>query len=275
MPKKLNWISLLFFKLTQLSSHSQQRFWQFLYNQMAKRDTSGQFIFMNYGYHPAADLPPLTLHATDEPFRYFIQLYDRIVQDVTLEGKDVVEVGCGRGGGGSFVIRYHNPQTYTGIDLSDKAITWCRQTFPFKNAQWLTGAADALPLNNNSTDVVLNVESSHCYPSMQKFLSEVNRILRPGGYFAFCDLRHTSAIDKLDKTLKTSGLNLIQQQDITPQVLQALDRVSTARDAQINAVFPFFLRSAIRDFAAVKNTAVYNMLKTKDMQYVTYLLQAE
>ncbi len=79
----------------------------------------------------------------------------------------------------------------------------------------------------------------------------------------------------IEQTLKACGLEIIDQQNITPEVLQALDRASTTREAQIQAVFPFFIRKAICDFAAIKDTAVYNILKKDEMQYIAYLLQAQ
>jgi ubiquinone/menaquinone biosynthesis C-methylase UbiE len=52
-----------------------------------------------------------------------------------------------------------------------------------------SGAAEALPFDDESFDVVINIESSHCYQSIAKFLSSVHRVLRPNGYFAFAEFR--------------------------------------------------------------------------------------
>ncbi|MGH7787775.1 MAG: MGH1-like glycoside hydrolase domain-containing protein, partial [Candidatus Binatia bacterium] len=41
----------------------------------------------------------ITLDDADEPNRYSIQLYHRVATQVDLAGKDVLEVGCGHGGG--------------------------------------------------------------------------------------------------------------------------------------------------------------------------------
>jgi ubiquinone/menaquinone biosynthesis C-methylase UbiE len=46
-----------------------------------------------------------------------------------------------------------------------------------------------MPFPDASFDAVINVESSHCYPSMGRFLSEVHRVLRPRGSLLFADLR--------------------------------------------------------------------------------------
>ncbi len=47
------------------------------------------------------------------------------------------------------------------------------------------------PLPDNSLDIILNVESSHCYQDQLKVFSENYRVLKPGGYLLWCDLRPT------------------------------------------------------------------------------------
>lgn len=269
---KVNWIVVLFVSLADASSRLRQILWRWVYNKIAYRDTSGKFVFMNYGYNDEKD-KNLPLSEQEEPFRYYIQLYNHVVKDINLHDKDIIEVGCGRGGGGAFLLRHKNPRSNLGIDLSEKAVEWCKRHFQFVNGSWKQGLADALPVSDNSFDVVINVESSHCYPSMDKFLGEVKRVLRPNGYLAFCDIRRFSGVEKLDANIFASGLHVIKQWEITSQVLSALNQVSHTRDSQIKSVFPALFQGAIRDFAAVKDTAIYNMLKNGEMKYLCYLLQ--
>lgn len=269
---KVNWIVAIFTTLTDSSSRLRRLLWQWVYNKIASRDTSGKFLFMNYGYDDEQE-EPLLLNSQDEPFRFFIQLYDHVVKDIDLCDKNIIEVGCGRGGGGSYLLRYKNLRSYTGIDLSEAAIDWCKNQFQFTNSHWIKGAADALPIPDNSADVVINVESSHCYPSLEGFLSEVKRVLQLNGYMAFCDLRRSSGIEILDKNINASGLRVLKRYEITSQVLHALDQISSVRDSQITSIFPSIFHKTVRDFAAVKNTAIYNMLKNGQMQYLCYLLQ--
>ncbi len=44
---------------------------------------------------------------------------------------------------------------------------------------------------------MINIESSHCYGSMTRFLSEVSRVLRPNGYLLLADLRGTDGVEVL------------------------------------------------------------------------------
>lgn len=267
---KASKIRKVYLFLISLSPHLRLALIGWLYNQFASKNKSEKNVFLNYGYH---DETTLSLNNQDESNRYFIQLYHRVVKDIDLQDKDVVEVGCGQGAGGVFLLQYKNPRSYIGIDLSERAIALCQRNSIFANAQWMQGRADTLPIPDNSVDVLVNIESSHCYPSMKKFLSEVRRVLRPNGYMAFTDLRHASKIDTLDNCINASGLNVLQRCDITPQVLDSLSRLSDRRKAHINATYPMIWRQAVRDISAVKGSATYNGFINGKQTYLFYLLQ--
>ena len=73
-------------------------------------------LFLNYGYE---EDPPmaLPLSASDEPNRFFIQQYHRVATQADLSGKKVLEVGCGHGGGASYLMRTLHPASYTRTGL--------------------------------------------------------------------------------------------------------------------------------------------------------------
>ena len=58
----------------------------------------------------------------DEQEQYNLQLYHYLVSTLTqkqnLRGLDILEVGSGRGGGISFIVRYMSPRSAIGIDIS-------------------------------------------------------------------------------------------------------------------------------------------------------------
>ena len=55
-------------------------------------------VFLNVGYE---EDPPMAvpLAKSDEPNRFHIQLYHRVAAQADLEGKRILDVGCGHGGG--------------------------------------------------------------------------------------------------------------------------------------------------------------------------------
>jgi SAM-dependent methyltransferase len=276
MEKKMgwSWISGGLFILTRWFPRLRPAGWGYLYNWLAKKDETGQLIFMNYGYLEGDDLLPL--QPEDEAFRSSIQLYQRVVRGIDIKNKNLLEVGSGRGGGGDFYLRYHSPCFYTGVDLSKKAIERCVQRFKYSNAKWLRGSADALPVASGEFDIVINVESSHSYPSISNFLSEVYRALRPGGCFAYCDLLVDEGIGSMkefESASRAAGLLLIEKEIITAGVLRALDRITQLREKQIKDEVPRLFHPILRDFSGVKNSLVYNLLKQGKIKYICYMMR--
>lgn len=245
-----------------------------MYHLVNLLDTTGDMLFMNYGYAP---LDPgqrgLELRAEDEANRYSIQLYHRVAGAVDLRGKDVLEVGCGRGGGASFILRYLGPRSLVGVDFSWQGIRFAHRWHHLDGLAFVQGDAEALPFPPASFDAVVNVESSHCYPSMERFLQEVVRVLRPQGYFLFADLRHRDQVETLRHQVAQSGLRICQEELITPQVVRALELDSDRKNALIRKkVFPL-ARPAVREFAAVKGSQGYEFFRSGTWQYLRFVLQ--
>ena len=74
--------------------------WRACYEALAKRVSTPDWAFMNYGYAPATvDVGRPPLRSSDERDRLCIQLYLHAIDDCDLRDRDVLEVGSGRGGG--------------------------------------------------------------------------------------------------------------------------------------------------------------------------------
>jgi SAM-dependent methyltransferase len=160
------------------------------YNYLSRLDRGGNVILMNYGYE---DLDPqaavIPMEAQDEPDRLCLQLYHRVAGSLDLQGKDVLEVGSGRGGGASYVKRALGPASVTGVDYSIEAVRFCQEHHKLDGLRYVHGDAEDLPCEEGSFDAVYNIESSHCYGNLRTFLGEVHRVLRPGGQCSWADFR--------------------------------------------------------------------------------------
>src|SRR5207237_355342 len=133
-------------------------------------------VFLNYGYAEAtAALPALA--AEDEPDRPCIQLYDAVVRPIALQGLAVLEISCGHGGGASYIARYFKPRSMIGMDRNRRAIELCKRRHQAPCLCFSRGDALALDFPGQTFDAVVNVEASHCYPDMPRFLREVARVL--------------------------------------------------------------------------------------------------
>jgi len=262
----------LFYRLPSRVQHPLERQW---YEYMSYRDRTADMTFMNYGWaslDPAAQ--KLTLRPGDEPNRYCIQLYHRVASAIDLRGLDVLEVGCGRGGGASYVMHYLAPRSLMGLDLAAKAITFCRQHYAIPELTFVRGRAEALELDEGTFDVVVNVESSHCYTAMGRFLSGVHRVLKPGGHFLFADLRHKEHVNMLRQQLKDSGLTLLEEENINANVIKALELDDARKHALIERQVPKILRPLFNEFAGMEGTrSSYATLCSGDKVYLRFVLR--
>ena len=260
-------------KLSEFSPQFKRFLWRRWYEHLAGYQLT-DWRFMNYGYSSLdPHEPTLSLQPADEPNRFAIQLYHHVAGAVPLEGLDVLEVGCGRGGGAAFVKRHFRPRQMTGVDFSAKAVRFCQENQRQEGLSFVRGDAESLPFADKSFDAVLNVESSHCYGSMPAFLTQVKRVLRPGGHFLFADLRTAADLPRLHQNIVDSGMALLAQQEITQNVVEALHRDSERKLALIESHVNKRLLSAFREFAAVEGSDIYRAFRDGSAVYVQYLLQ--
>ena len=136
----------IFATLLKLSPSSiQNKLWRWWYQKLSKSHNKKDFRFMNYGY---IDSNPPPLESYDEPYRLFIQLYEMNIRNIKLNGKEVLEVGSGRGGGASWIAKSMEPVSLVGIDFSSEAVSLCNNWYEHqKNLRFIEGNAEDIPVS--------------------------------------------------------------------------------------------------------------------------------
>jgi ubiquinone/menaquinone biosynthesis C-methylase UbiE len=248
--------------------------WRFLHRVMLSRYGFSDLKVLNYGYE---SLEPtsnnLQLEKKDELERYGLQLYNHTVSETNLEGKDIVEVGSGRGGGASFITRYHKPNSYTGVDLSKKLIRYCNKNYNLPGLSFTFGNAEKLPFDNTLFDAAVNIESSRNYGNFDKFLSEVYRVLRPGGHLLFADSRTPEESELLRKQFEEAGFKIVNEENIVNNILKATDLDYERRYNLIVDKSPRLMKSLAKEFSSLKGTKRYDDFKNGKLVYMRYVLQ--
>lgn len=271
--------------------------WREAYQFLSRVHDGKDWSFMNYGYAPLrinAKKPnaSVTLEQTDENNRYCIQLYHHLAEKVPINGKTVLEIGSGRGGGAYYLKRYMHPARMVGVDFSKNAVAFCNRHYRMDGLFFNTGDAEALPYPDNSFDVVVNVESSHCYNAVAPFLARVKRILKPGGYLLFADFRGKDEIQALRQALRNAGMAVVLEKDITANVLEALFQDSARKTHEINHQIAHaiglgnpsagkpvktglhrILVKFILEFSGVQGSTIYREFQKRDSVYISCILQ--
>ena len=267
-------LAKLFVSLLNFSPAIKRAAWKWWYQRLAHRGRETDWSFMNYGFTPLNGSPKRELFPKDEQDRLFIQLYDYAASQIPINGLKVLEVGSGRGGGASFVTRYHHPSEMAGLDYSQSAIELSRRLHKnVPNLQFIQGDAESLPFENHTFDVVINVESSHCYGNVNAFIKEVSRVLKPGGYFSWVDLRSKEMLAETESAFNLTELNLIHNETITKEVIQALDDIHERKMTMIADNVPRAIQTAFRDFSGVKYSQIYNAFQEKKAVYLAKAYQ--
>jgi len=148
-------------------------------------------------------LPPFWLHSVgggdytqigEEFFQYFVDI-------AGLRPRErVLDIGCGTGRMARPLTRYLKTGSYDGIDIVASSIEWCQQAYAhrypnfhfhfadiYNKAYNPTGNYQAseyrFPFETSSFDFVfLTSVFTHMLPQdMENYLSEITRVLRPGG----------------------------------------------------------------------------------------------
>ena len=189
---------------------------------LTSRFSGDDLVCLNLGYE---EDPPMgvPLEASDEPNRFFLQLYHRTASQVDLTDNQVLEVSCGHGGGASYLVRTLHPASYTGLDLNRAGIDFCRKRHHVPGLDFVCGNAENLPFADQSFDAVINIEASAYYPRFPRFLAEVARVLRPGGHFLYADVRPRDQIAKWEEELGNSPMRLVSERVISDEVARGLE----------------------------------------------------
>ena len=241
---------------------------------------------MNYGFAPLdGDVRNGSSGHPGED-RFGMALYERVAGAANLADRDVLDVGCGRGGGTSWIFATHRPRSMIGVDLSGKTVAQASLHFGRPGLEFRRADAENLPFPDGRFDVVLNVESCHCYPDVPGFLREVHRVLRPGGFLLMADVRHTDIdevtvagpfshddVGQLRGHIAESPFEVVEEEDITENVRLALELDGPRRREVIERRVPRFLQARALRLAAVEGTPMHEAFVSGRVTYLRFKLR--
>jgi len=213
---------------------------------------------------------------------YSLQLYhfmaERGLPKDTLQGKTVLEVGCGRGRGSAYVARAFKTRRYVGMDLARTNVEIARRTFGSqKGLEFVQGNALDIPLPAGEFDVVFNVESSHNYPNFKQFAAEVFRVLKPDGFFLWTDMLMDTLPSLRAQQVWNAGFHIRLLEDIHESVLRS--RVKAAAGLSDDEVQIFcddekqrrlgaaYGSASLWEFWALPGSMAFELISSEQMAY--------
>jgi SAM-dependent methyltransferase len=257
---------------TAFPAQVQRRSYRKRYTVLAEETSQHRMSYMNYGFAEADKAADLAI--PEEPCQHGLQLYDRVVRSTDIAGKDVLEIGSGRGGGSHYIRTTMGAGRVLGIDLCDLSVALSARAFPVDGLDYKQGDAENLPVESASFDAVVNVESSHCYPSFPRFAGEVFRVLRPGGRFLYTDFGTPERMARDVATLVDLGFRQVETEDITPGVLRALDQDDTGKRAFFSTISDDPERlTGLLNFGRCIGTEGYEAFRSGREVYLRYVFE--
>jgi SAM-dependent methyltransferase len=108
------------------------------------------------------------------------------------EGDTVIDLGSGAGND-AFIIRrvVGEKGKVIGIDFTDAMIKKSRENaekLGLNNVEFRPGDIENMPVTSNKADVIVSNCVLNLVPNKHKVMSEVYRVLKPGGHFSISDI---------------------------------------------------------------------------------------
>jgi ubiquinone/menaquinone biosynthesis C-methylase UbiE len=134
-----------------------------------------------------------------------------LVEKIPVNGK-VLEIAPGPGYFSIELAKLGNYQI-TGLDISKSFVEIARKNAAQAGLKidFREGNASAMPFNDNTFDFTFCQAAFKNFSEPVKAISEMYRVLRPGGVSIISDLRRDAAADEIEREIKGMGLGPINQ----------------------------------------------------------------
>lgn len=259
-----------------LRIRTSKRLWRTWYNSLSEltKLIFGELRFMNYGYLGEGAVPS----PEDGADACQIAMVRHTATGggrVETRGARLLEVGCGRGGGSAWMASALGPASVTAVDLSEQNIAACQQQFG-SVPELRFGVADAerLPFDDGAFDVVVNVESSHCYPDFAAFLAEAHRVLRPGGTLCMVDFRLADRLAQWEHDVATGPFEQVAREDVTEAVVRALEADHERKVETIqSSAAPKLMHTMLQQFTGCRGSDIHRSFVTRERTYLLFVLR--
>ncbi len=101
-----------------------------------------------------------------------------------VDGRDVLEIGCGRGGFSCWMATHGHANRQVAIDYSETAVQKAREYAESRGLatiRWQVGDIQSIAYPDAAFDTVVSCETIEHVPTPRQAVQELFRVLKPGG----------------------------------------------------------------------------------------------
>jgi ubiquinone/menaquinone biosynthesis C-methylase UbiE len=119
-----------------------------------------------------------------QPAERLCDEYEMIAAELPLAGAHVLELGCGKAEKTRTIAQAGKVASILALEVDALQHAKNLQIRDLPNVRFGHGAAQAIPVADSTFDIVMMFKSLHHVPmsAMNQALSEIRRVLRPGGF---------------------------------------------------------------------------------------------
>lgn len=97
-----------------------------------------------------------------------------------VKGRSVLDIASGSGYGSKMIAG--KAERVYGIDIEKRAVDYAKKFYSANNVEYRVGSATDIPLEDNTVDCVISMETLEHIEEQDKFLNEVKRVMRPNSF---------------------------------------------------------------------------------------------
>jgi GT2 family glycosyltransferase/ubiquinone/menaquinone biosynthesis C-methylase UbiE len=95
-------------------------------------------------------------------------------------GKSVLDIASGEGYGSALLAKV--AESVVGVDIDNESVEYAKVEYiECKNLKFLVGSCEAIPILDDSIDVVISFETIEHHDKHEEMMQEIKRVLKPGG----------------------------------------------------------------------------------------------
>lgn len=168
---------------------------------------------------------------------FFAPVHDILQAHVLgVQGTHILDIGCGTG---DMLRRFsgENAARLVGVDESDGMLAKARElSAGYNKITYLAGSAESLAFADAEFDVVTSCVAFHHFPDPGGAVTEMYRVLRPGGRLFICDLTQEGLLGHL---MLYFGKGKADEHYFTETTMKALLMEKGFREIASERVFTF------------------------------------